>query len=377
MVKKNKKHKLSIIPTAYEETSKIFEKKKISSDIYQKIDSLEEQRRRKDEEAILEIINEHSKGKNPLVKLTEIRNNTFQEALGSLLSIRNTEAFETMMLLFEYMEKKKSYKIEKLTGTELLKFGKAKSINQEKRHRKLNLLVKQSAIKIQVLDPEESVKNYQNKKSNKGLVYKFYDLLKIDKITYSKTNSDLIVKLDGIQLLPEYIDHIHLVSRRYLPLESIRKIPEERGMGKSRHFLYKLCFKFASSRKLEVNLYLDECMNLGKFYNKEERNLQKKWKPIEKALMEGKKVDLIDYIWVFKHKNEIPEKDRNNFEFNLLEEISNPKYKKTGQLEDRYYKYIESVRIRRLYDLDSSIKLPFNIEDKEPKKEKVGIKLEI
>jgi len=36
------------------------------------------------------------------------------------------------MLLYEHMEKKKTYKLDKLTGTELLKLSGAKSIKQKK-----------------------------------------------------------------------------------------------------------------------------------------------------------------------------------------------------------------------------------------------------
>lgn len=217
MEKKIKSHKLSIIPTAYVETDKIIGRKALGGDINDKIDKLELKRRAMDEEAILEILNDQSQGKRSLVKMVSVREKTFQNALGSLLSIRSTEAFDTMMLLFEYMEKNKTYRLEKLTGTELLNFGKVKSINQERRHNKLNYIVKQSNVKIHILDPEKSLENYKNKKSQDGLVYKIFDLIRIKEITYSKTQPDLIVKLGGVELLPEYIDHIHHVSRRYLP----------------------------------------------------------------------------------------------------------------------------------------------------------------
>ena len=369
----NKTHKLSGIPTAYEETDKIINNKNIEN-IHEKIEELELHRRRKDEKAILEILNDHVKGKNPLVKLATIERQTFHQALTSLLNIRNTEAFEVMMLLFEYMEKNNAYKIDKITGTELLKLSKAKTINQEKRHQKLSILVDQSSIKFQVLDPKKSLENYKKRKGDEGLVYKFFYLLKIKEVTYSESNPDRIVSLGGIELLPDYLQHKHLISKRYLPLQSIRNIPESRGLDKSRHFIYKLCLKFASIEKPQITLTLEECLNLGKFLNRDDRNLRKKWKPVEKALLHGKKIGLIDFTWSFK---EPLDSEKNLFNLTLFGEIAEGEYNKDGTLDQIYYKHIREVQIKRLYSLGNSITLPFSIEKIVPKKESKGIKFQI
>ena len=127
--------------------------------------------------------------------MASLQQNTFTQALSSLLTIRNTEAFEALMLLYEHLESlNNNYKADKITGTELLNLSGTKGINQEKRHTKLNLLLKQSSIRIKVLDPEKSLQNYKEKKKEGGLTYKIFDLLKINKITYSKKNPNLIVK---------------------------------------------------------------------------------------------------------------------------------------------------------------------------------------
>ena len=104
MAGRKEKHKLSGIPTAYEETQKIVQSKDIEK-ISGSIKDLENSRRKKDAIAILDLVNDINKGKSPMVKMATIREQTYQEALGSLLSVRNTEAFETMMLLYEFMEK--------------------------------------------------------------------------------------------------------------------------------------------------------------------------------------------------------------------------------------------------------------------------------
>ena len=372
-MQKKSKHKLSFVPTAYEESDKIISGKKFNN-IDEKIEALEENRRKKDEKAILEILNDHSKGQKPLVKLASIESDTFRQALDSLLNIRNTEAFEVMMLLFEYMEKNNTYTIDKLTGTELLKLSKAKSIKQEKRHQKLRLLLDQSSVKLHVLDPKKSLENYKNKKNDCGLVYKIFQLLKIKEVTYSEKNPSMILSLGGIELLPEYIEHKHLISKRYLPLQTIRCIPEERGLDKSRHFMYKLCLKFASINKAEIILSLDECMNLGRFLNRNDRNIKKKWKPVEKALLHGKKIGLIDFSWTFK---EPVHSEKHLFNISLFGEIIEPKYDKDGCLLEHYYRYIATVKIKRLYDLNRRINLPFDIEKVTPKKEAKGITLQL
>jgi hypothetical protein len=370
------KHKLSGVPTAYEETQKIISAKDITK-FENSIEQLELERRERDEKAILNLINDTSKGKNPMVQMATIEEQTFQQALGSLLSIRNTEAFEVMMLLYEYMEKQKTFKIDKLTGTELLKLSGARSINQTKRHHKLDLLLKQSSIKLKVLDPEQSLKNYRNKKNDDGLTYKIFELLRIKKVTYSEKNPELITKLHDIEFLPEYMEHFHSISKRYIPLETIRKIPEESGTDKTRHFIYKLCFKLASISGNECELSLNECMNLGKFFNKADRNTKRKWKPIERALLRAKEFGLIDFKWNFREISNIEQK-KENLSVNLFHEISNPIYDSDGRLEEIYYKYINSVQIKRNYALNNTtqVELPFALEKQEPKREQKAMKVQ-
>ena len=373
MSNRSKQHKLSGVPTAYEETEKIFNSKDIDIIKY-KTAELEEDRRKSDGIAILELVNDIKAGKNPMVKMASIKEQTYQQALGSLLSMRSTEAFEIMMLLYEHMEQNSSFKIDAITGTELLNLSGAKSINQEKRHSKLKLLLEQSAIKIQVLDPEKSLQNYQNKKDEKGLVYKIYDLLRIKKVVYSEQNPNLIVRLEDIEFLPEYIEHFHTISRRYIPLETIRYIPEAKGTDKSRHFIYKLCFKLASIKNTELALTLDECMNLGKFLNKGERALNRKWKPIERALIYAKDLGLISFSWKFR-KAKATERKKDSLNVDLFGYIGLADYDDSGKINNKYYKYIEKVLVTRLYNLRADhIKLPFNLEKEEPKRPKKEVK---
>jgi len=91
------------------------------------------------------------------------------------------------------------------------------------------------------------------------------------------------------------MEHFHSISKRYIPLKIIRKIPEAKGTDKTRHFVYKFCFKLASIKNNECVLNLDKCMNLGKFFNKSERDTKRKCKPIEKALMRAKELGLINF----------------------------------------------------------------------------------
>ena len=368
------KHKLSGVPTAYEETQKIIGNKNIKK-IENDIEELEAERRQRDEKAILDLINDINKGQDPMVKMITIEEKTYQEALGSLLAIRNTEAFETMMLLYEYMEKNKTFKIDRLTGTELLRFSGTQFINQERRHHRLKLLLKQASIKIQVLDPERSIQNYRNKKTEGGLVYKIFDLLRIKRVEYSEANPDMIVGLEEIEFLPEYMEHFHSISKRYVPLETIRKIPEAKGTDKTRHFVYKLCFKLASIKGNDCTLNLEECMNLGKFFNKAERDTKRKWKPIEKALVRAKELGLIDFKWHFRELTE-NEKNTDNIRTNLFGEIE-INYEGYKTLNNEYYKYIESVTIHRNYNLNSEqIALPFALEQEKPKKERGKMRAE-
>lgn len=368
--KKRKQHKLSGIPTAYEESQKILDSKNFN-EIENKIELLENERNKNDEEVILDLINTHGKSKIPLVAMLSVSQNTYREALNNLLSLRSPETFEAMMLLYEYMETNKSFKIEKLTGTELLKLGGYKGIRQIHRHRILQRIDQNSGIKIKVLNPEESIKNYNNKKTDKGLVYDKFELIKVKKVIHSKQNAKLIKELIGVEFLPEYMKHMQIVSKRYLPLEAIRRIAKESATDKSRHFIYKLCFKFASMKGNECELSLDECMNLGKFFNKAEHSTKRKWKPIEKALLQAKALDLVDFQWQFREITQAEIK-QDNLTTNLFSEISDIEYNENKTLKEIFYKYIKKVKIRRMYNLNApQIELPFNLEDEEPIKNKI------
>lgn len=339
---KMKIHKLSAVPTAYEEQQKILDSKDPQI-IESNLENLEIKRRKEDEEAILNLINTHGKSEIPLVEMLSIKEKTYKEALNNILSLRNPETFEAMMLLFTYMESKKSFKIERLTGLELLKLGGYIGTKQHHRDAILRRIEKNTGSVIKALDPAESTKNYKNKKSQKGLVYENYYLVKVKKIVYSKQNPNLIVELQDIEFLPEYIEYIHQISRRYIPLQTIQQIPKETGKDKTRHFLYKLCFKFAGMKKSQCELNLEECMNLGKFHNKKERNIKRKWKPIIKALEAGQQANLIDFHFTLKETGE-----------------------QKIKIQETEYKAIEKVIITRLYALNApQLQLPFQIEEKE------------
>jgi hypothetical protein len=366
--KKNPKHRLSGVPTVYEETHKLVDSRNLDE---VDIDKMEDERVRKHEEAILKLINKHGKSKVPLVERLSIQHETYQEALNNLLSLRSHETFETMMLLFEHMEKKKTFKLDKLTGTELLRLGGYKGTRQAHRNRILRRIESHAGTIIKVLDPEKSIKNYKSEKKDRGLVYKTVSLVKIREIVHSKQNPKLIKELVGVEFLPEYIEYLQQISRRYIPLETIRKIEKESSTDKTRHFLYKLCFKFAGIKKNECQLTLDECMNLGKFYNKAEHSIKRKWKPIEKALEKGKEYKLLEYQWIFRDPTD-NEKKLDNLSINLFGVIDNVAM--NTPLDDKYYKYIEKVRILRAYNLSApQINLPFELEDDEAIKPKDNI----
>jgi len=361
------KHKLSGVPTVYEETHKIIDKKDIKK-IEEHTEEMEAMRKERDEKAILNLINKHGKSNIPLVEQLSLEHATYQEALKSLLSLKNHKTFETMMLLFEYMEKNKTFKLDKITGTELLKLGGYTGTKQVHRDQILRRIDSHANLVIKVLDPQASIQNYKNKKANKGLEYKNVTLFKVSKVVYSLKNRNLITELRGIEFLPDYIEFLQNISRRYLPLESIRKIKKDSPTDKTRHFLYKLCFKFAGMSKMDCKLNLQECMNLGKFYNIKSQNLQRKWKPIEKALIKGKECKLLTYKWIFREVTE-KEINKDNLIIDSVGQIIIDNLE-TIALEDKLYKYIQEVHIIRNYNLNApQITLPFELENKKAIKE--------
>lgn len=358
-------HKLVPVPTAVGETFKIIEEANTTV-VTENLDDYEKEIEEKKIAAVIPISNK-APSRKPLVKLVSLEEKTFKVALNKLLQLQNIESFEAIVLLYEYMEIKKNFKIDKLTGTELLKFsGYKNKPTQSQRHRILNTILNHSTTIIDVLDPEATEKNRKNKNTEAGKVYRRFYFLKVNKIHYSNKNPDLIVALEDIEFLPEYINFSPIISRRYLPLEQLRKISKTNSTDKSRYFLTKICFKFASIKGKIVSFTLEECMNLGKFFHKD-RNMQKSWKPIENALFLGIKQHLLKFKWIFRKPIEL-EINKDNLQVNSNGEIiikGNDLFSPIT-LEKQYYKYIKSVILFRTYTLKYVIDLPFNIENQKP-----------
>lgn len=330
-------HSLSGIPTIYEEIHKIIDvnrcnKKYVDDKNYQK--------------TALIFINHKSKTDFPLLKNVTIQGITYAKALDIVISLKSHKNFETMMLLFEYMEQNRSFKIEKLSGTELLKFANHKGIRQIHRSRILTRIAENSKVTAQVLDPKKS----KNTPKQEELAYKVTSLITIKEIVYSKQNPYLIKELIDIEFLPQYIQHFKHISRRYIPLATIRKVNTHASSDKTRYFLYKLCLKFASSRKRVLDLSLRECINLGEFYNETRQSIKRQWKAIEKALAKAEKLELIMYTWVFRE--DAPGKiqpDITSNSYNEVEYFSANKVLKEGE-----HQYITKVRVLRKYALENT-----------------------
>ena len=117
-------------------------------------------------------------------------------------------------------------------------------------------------------------------------------------------------------------------------------------------------------------------MNLGKFLNKGERALNRKWKPIEKGLLEAKKLGLIEFQWNFRRTEET-ERKKDNLNVDLFGDIMGVEYDDKNRLKGKFYKYIETVTVKRLYNLKKEqMKLHFSLEKEEPKREQKEMKAE-
>ena len=72
-----------------------------------------------------------------------------------------------------------------------------------------------------------STRNAIEPKKDRGLVYKVAYLIKIGKIIHSRRNPSLVKELIKVEFLPEYIDFLQQISRRYIPLKTIRRIKKK------------------------------------------------------------------------------------------------------------------------------------------------------
>ena len=305
------------------------------------------------------ILENESKKEFPLVKSLEFESDTPKILLEKILSIRDPKKFKSLMTLYKYMLDKGVFELEYITGIELAR-STGKNTNQrgkitiQERDKILSDLMSFDSVYITIFNPELTKKENKLAQKNNDVeknVYKKISLLSYSDIGYTKDNTK-VTKLFNIKFMPEYTEYLNTISKRYLPLDSINTI-QETTQEKTKIFLYKLAFLFASKPKdiKIVELDLRECKNLAGIIGKD-RHPKAQWKKIELALMKGVKAGLLKYQWVFNDNVE-----------------ETPFYNNETRLDDTHYKHIQKVRIERVYVLEKNIEpleLPINIKDYTP-----------
>ncbi len=358
IIKKNNDIEVTPVVTAFSVLQKII-RHKDPKELESNLQYLAEDRERDDSNLVsLSFKNKMSKAPQPIVKDFKITAEDYTQIFNKLLEIQDTETAEAMRLLYQYMSERKSFNLDRINGRKLLEMGGFKDIRPESIDKVLRLILRYTNITMTTLDPVKTKEiRSRNKKNQSDNIYKNFTVLQVKEFRtrekHDKENKELLLELSDVKFMDGYMDFINEVSRSYLPMKTINKIPKVSAKDKRRYFIGNICdiLSALTYKPYIIKKNLLECMDIGGFHNNRWKSEKRKaWKPIEVSLVEARKQKLLDYKWIFREIKEYEaEKDKILIDDKGGIQKVEFKNQKTFVLLDKYYKYIEAVEIERLY----------------------------
>jgi hypothetical protein len=312
---KRKEIEVTPMVTAFSYLQKIIRSKKTER-LEENLDHLEKEREEANKTLVsLSFNNDISKAPQPLVKDFKITDENYTKIFKKLLEIQDTETSEAMRLLYQYMYEQKSFNIDRVDGKKLLEMGGYKDIRPENIDKILRLILRYINITITVLDPVKTKLAREDKKSKVKTIYKNFTVLQIREFGTNKDEEgledgtkEMLLELSDVKFMDGYMEFINNVSRSYVPIKAIHKIPKTTAIkDKRRYFITNICDILSSLRNQPyvIQKSLEECMTLGDFHNNRwQTEKRKAWKPIESSLFEANKHGLLRYKWIFRTAKE-------------------------------------------------------------------------
>jgi hypothetical protein len=168
-------------------------------------------------------------------------------------------------------------------------------------------------ITITIKDPVKSKQASKNKRGKVKTIYKNFTVLQVKEFGTNKDTSgtnnnekELILEFSDVKFMDGYMDFLNEVSRSYIPIKTIHRIPKVSVKDKRRYFISNICDILSASKRPHIIVKtLEECMTLGDFYYTRWKSEKKRmWKQIESSLIEAKKEGLLVYKWIFREIKE-------------------------------------------------------------------------
>ncbi|MBA3954394.1 hypothetical protein H0X48_03700 [Candidatus Dependentiae bacterium] len=262
-----------------------------------------------------------------------------------IITLGSSQGFVAFMMLYQYMYDKNllGKEIDCLTGQEIIDHiyqENSYKLKPRNKQRFLCSIVQLSGLQFYLEDHEETqnIRKVPGKEGN--FYFKSFTLLKV-KGFETLPDKETIVSLNGVSIMKDFINIWYKkMSRLFIPLEDILKIPHDFHKDHRRGFNLSLALRHAelASQKDYVEWTLEQCLNVGQ-WQAQARRKSEAWKQIIESLDAGKSRELIDYYFIYKAN------------------------------KPAHSRYIERVIIKRLWQPGSeNLKLHFSPEELTPKK---------
>jgi hypothetical protein len=262
-----------------------------------------------------------------------------------IITLGSSQGFVAFMMLYQYMYDKKllGKEISCLTGQEIIDHiyqENSYKLKPRNKQRFLSSILQLSGLQFYMEDQEETENIRKIPGKEKNFHFKSFTLLKVQGFE-TLPDKNTIVSLSSVSIMKDFINIWYKkMSRLFIPLEDILKIPHDLHKDHRRGFNLSLALRHAelANQKDYVEWTLEQCLNVGQWQAQTRRKTEA-WKQIIESLEAGKSRELIDYHFVYTP--------------NKQEEL----------------RYIDKVVIKRLWQPGGdNLKLNFSPEELPPKK---------
>jgi hypothetical protein len=223
-----------------------------------------------------------------------------------IIALGSTQGFVSFMMLYQYMYDNNllGTEVDKITGQEVFDhiYGERKYVlNPTNKQRFLNSILQLSGLQFYLKDLKETQRVREVEKTDSSVIFTSFTLLKV-KSFETFLDETTIKSIRQVSIMKDFIQlWFKKMSRLFIPLEDILRIPHDFNKDHRRGFNLSLALRHAElgSKKDHVEWDLQQCLNVGQWAVSVKRKKQA-WEKVIESLEAGKQQKLIDYQFIYK-----------------------------------------------------------------------------
>jgi hypothetical protein len=226
--------------------------------------------------------------------------------LEKIIALGSTQGFVAFMMLYQYMYDNNllGKEIEELTSQEIINhIYREKTYRLKPKNKQLffSNILRLSGLQFYMENPERTEAIRKNPGKEDQVVFTSFTLLKVKEL-HTLSDKKTITALGGVSIMKDFINLWYKkLSRLFIPLEAILKIPSDRNGDHKRGFNLSLALRHAElgNKKDSVEWDLQQCLNVGQ-WKVNMRFKARAWNQVMESLIIGKNYQLIDYYFIYR-----------------------------------------------------------------------------